>query len=46
MTTTAKRFDPLKGDVDISGKSDALVIEAFFAPASPTQRPGQSPNNK
>ena len=29
-----EKFDPLKGDVDISGQSGALVIEASFAPAS------------
>ena len=32
-------FDPLKGDVDVSGKSGALVIEAFFAPAPPAAQP-------
>ena len=26
------RFDPIKGDVDVSGKSGALTIEAFFEP--------------
>ena len=39
-------FDPVKGDVDISGKSGALTIEALYAPPSPVKRPEQSSDNK
>ncbi len=39
-------FDPVKGDVDISGKSGALTIEALYAPPSPVKRPKQSSDNK
>jgi len=39
-------FDPVRGDVDITGRSGALTIEAFFASSSADQRPKISPNKK
>jgi len=39
-------FDPVKGDVDVSGKSGALTIEALYAPPSPIKRPKPPSDNK
>jgi hypothetical protein len=39
-------FDPLKGDVDVSGKSGALTIEALYAPPSTVKRPKPLSDNK
>jgi hypothetical protein len=41
-----QQFDPVRGDVDVSGKSGALTIEALYAPPSPAQELKQSPNTK
>jgi hypothetical protein len=38
-------FDPVKGDVDISGKSGVLTIEAFFGPMTNSQRANQPAHN-
>jgi hypothetical protein len=40
------QFDPVNGDVDVSGMSGALTIEAFYAPASPVKKPKPSSENE
>jgi hypothetical protein len=40
-----KQFDSLKGDVDISGKSGVLTIEAFFGPMTNSPRANQPARN-
>ncbi len=39
-------FDPVKGDVDVSGKTGALTIVAIFAPSLSDQGPKVPSNNK
>ena len=41
-----KQFDPVRGDVDVSGKRGALTIEALYAPPTAGNRPKQSSDNK
>jgi hypothetical protein len=40
------QFDPVKGDVDVSGKIGVLKIEALYAPLPPLKRPQQSSDHK
>jgi len=41
-----KQFDPVRGDVDVSGKSGPLTIEALYAPPTVGKRPKLSSDNK
>jgi hypothetical protein len=40
-----KRFDPIKGDVDVSGKSGAMTIEAFYESRTNSAKPDHPIHN-